>query len=159
MTYHDFAAQCHQELHTLQDEMHSRYKINGYANWYYDQHTGLFTFSTGEEELNFRYAEVGSLSEKSNTWMWAWHNDSVLAKARKPAETIKQYGETYGFEPLTTGVFEADEYDAWEFAGIALKLLGGIGVYRPYSDNLKKFVILLEVVGNRDFPTRQLHSV
>lgn len=136
-------------LKSLQAELHKQYNIDSYENWWYDQHTGLFTFSTGgEKELNFKYVEVGTFSEKSATWMWAWHNESILDKARKPSEAIKEFGGTHCFEKLTTGTFESDEYDAWEFAAIALELLGGKGVYRPVSEKLKHFFILQELIPN-----------
>jgi len=147
MTYEDFTTKCMASLKTLQAELHQHYNIDSYKKWWYDQHTGLFTFSEGQsQELNFRYVAIGTFSEKSNTWMWAWHKQSTLAKARKASEIIKEFGETHRFEKLTTGSFESDEFNAWEFAAIALELLGGIGAYRPVSDNLKKFVILQEFV-------------
>jgi len=151
MTYEDLTAKCMASLKTLQAKLHENYNIDSYENWWYDQHTGLFTFSEGQEqELNFRYVDVGTFSEKSNTWMWSWHNQSILAKARKPSEVLKEYGEVHGFEKLTAGVFESDEYDAWEFAAIALNFIGGIGIYRPVTDKLKHFFIFQELIPNEE---------
>ena len=42
--------------------------LEWYEKWFYNQRTGLLTFKTGDVELNFKYFEVGSFSEKSNTW-------------------------------------------------------------------------------------------
>lgn len=146
MTYEEFADQCCQELTKFQDKLHQTYDINSYTEWYYDQYTGLLTLSKDGNQINFRYAEVGSLSEKSNTWMWAWGNESVLEKARMPSLTIKEFGEKRGYQKLIESLFESDDYDAWEFTGIALKLLGGLGAYRPNNDQLKTFLVLQDFV-------------
>ena len=148
MIYEEFAAQCCHELTTFQDKLRKTYDIDSYTEWFYDQYTGLLTLSKGDDQINFRYVEVGSLSEKSNTWMWAWNNDSILEKARVTSLKIKDFGKKEGYQKLIDGFFESDDYDAWEFTAIALKLLGGQGAYRPYNDQLKKFLILQDFVDN-----------
>ena len=71
MDYPSFAEKSVDELKALQDKFETDYKISWYENWFYDQTTGLLTFSTGNEQVNFKFINVGSYSEKSNTWKWS----------------------------------------------------------------------------------------
>lgn len=147
--YDEFAQQCVEELKQLQDKFSRDYDIPSYKNWFYNQATGLLTFSTGSKELNFRFFNVGSFSEKSNTWKWSWSNEHVLDNVKIHAEQIKDFGRKHSFPNLTNGFFESSEIDAWEFAAIATQLCNGLGVYRPVSDNqLKIFLVVTEYVDN-----------
>jgi hypothetical protein len=70
--YNSFAKACLEHLKILQDKFQNEYDLDWYDNWFYNQSTGLLTFSTGSQELNFKYFNVGSFSEKSKTWKWSW---------------------------------------------------------------------------------------
>src|ERR1700731_608953 len=131
MDYSQFAAKCVEEVKVLQDSFSNEFNLNWYEHWFYDQTTGLLTFSTGDKELNFKYINVGSYSTKSNTWKWSWDNDSTLDKVKEPIKLVKDFGNSSNFPKLTEGYFPSDEIEAWEFTAIASKLLNGIGIYRP----------------------------
>ena len=51
MDYKSFAEECVQDLMALQEDFHSEYNVNGYENWFYNQGTGLLTFSTGDDPM------------------------------------------------------------------------------------------------------------
>ena len=147
--YNTFTEACVEDLKLLQDKFQAEYDLNWYENWFYNQATGLLTFNTGDTELNFRYFSVGSFSTKSNTWKWAWDNDTTLDNVKQQSEAIREFGLQSNFAKLTDGYFTSDEIEAWEFAAIAAKLTNGIGVYRPVSDDyLQLFMVITEVVDN-----------
>ena len=149
MDYNDFAEKCMDELHVLQDKFQKDFDINSYGNWFYNQVTGLLTFSNEEEELNFKYFEVGSFSQKGNTWKWAWDNEDSLENIKNASKDVKIFGAKSKYKKLIEGYFPSDEFDAWEFAAIALKIGNGIGVYRPVVDNqLQVYLIVTEFVDN-----------
>lgn len=149
VNYKTFAKTCNKELQVLQDVFQKEHDLNRYDNWFYNQITGLLTFSTANEELNFKYFSVGSFLEKENTWKWSWDNESIDENVKAQATIIREFGQQSNFEKLTTGYFECDEFEAWEFAAIAAKLTNGIGVYRPAIDNqLKLFFVITEIVDN-----------
>lgn len=136
-----------QNLQVVQDKFKAGYDIDWYENWFYNQSTGLLTFNTGDVELNFRYFDIGSFSTKSNTWKWSWDNDSILDSIKEQVDIVRDFGEKHNYTKLTTGYFGSDEFDAWEFAGIAITLTDAIGVYRPVSaNNLQHFLIVTEFV-------------
>ena len=150
LNYDEFAAACISELNPLQQNFLDNYDINGFDNWHYDQVSGLFTFSTGEKKLFFRYFDVGSYSTVSNTWMWSWRNGSVHENAKVFSLKVHEFGIQNSLDKLTAGTFECDEITAWELAAVALNINGGIGVYRPEKDGLQMFMVMLEVISEEE---------
>ncbi|MBB2145386.1 hypothetical protein GM921_07820 [Pedobacter sp. LMG 31464] len=147
--YNSFAKKCVDDLKSLQDRFQEEYDLNWYENWFYNQATGLLTFSSNEVELNFKYFEVGSFSEKLNTWMWSWDNDDTLDNVKEKTKLIKRFGQRSNFSRLTNGCFQSDEFEAWEFTAIATKVTNGIGVYRPVNhEQLQIFLVITEFVDN-----------
>jgi len=149
LDYEIFAEKCVEELKVLQDKFQNDYDLNWYENWFYNQATGLLTFSTGDQMLNFTYFQVGSFSEKSNTWKWAWDNETTLDNVKEKSTLVRDFGKRSNFQKLTEGYFPSDEIEAWEFTAIAAKLTKGIGVYRPIGDDqLQIFLVINEFVDN-----------
>ena len=146
MPYIEFAKNCVVDLVDTQSELESIYAIHDYENWFYNQATGLLTFSTGDDELNFKYVKVGSFSKKSNTWKWSWDNEHTLPNVKDEAIQVKEFGEKNGYKKLTEGYFASSEEEAWEFTAIAARLIKGIGAYRPTSEQLLIFMVLTEFV-------------
>ncbi|MBG8553553.1 hypothetical protein I5L79_08345 [Hymenobacter sp. BT594] len=146
--YIKFAKNCVTDLMDTQNELESIYPIHEYENWFYNQATGLLTFSTGDDELNFKYVNVGSFSKKFNTWKWSWDNEHTLSKVKDDILHVKEFGEKHGYEKLTGGYFASSEHEAWEFTAITAKLMKGIGAYRPTSEHLLIFMVLTEFVDN-----------
>lgn len=147
LDYNQFAEACVEELKVLQNKFQKKYHVDGYDNWFYNQATGLLTFSKDDQELNFKYIDIGTFSEKSKTWKWSWDNDTTLASIKEQVWAVKEFGEKSNFTKLTTGYFNCDEFDAWEFVAIAAKLTNGIGVYRPVNDEqLKIFLVVTEYI-------------
>ena len=149
--YNDYAEQCSEELRILQDKFQKDYDLNWYEDWFYNQVTGLLTFSTPHKELNFKYFEVGSFSAKTQTWKWAWDNNSTLKNIKERSKSIREFGYQMGFSKLTNGYFTSTEIEAWQFTAIAAKLEDGIGVYRPVSDGyLQIFMVLTDYLTTED---------
>jgi hypothetical protein len=147
--YDSFVETCVEELKLLQEKFQNDYGLTWYEDWFYNQTTGLLTFSTDEKELNFRYFDVGSFSEQSKTWKWSWDNETTLDSIKEKARMIREFGQQSNFPKLINGCFPSDEFDAYEFVAIAAKLSGGIGIYRPVGDNqLKIFLVITEFVDN-----------
>jgi hypothetical protein len=44
---------------------------------------------------------VGSISTESDTWLWAWANDSVDPQLSTSNGMVRDYGEEHGFNHLT----------------------------------------------------------
>lgn len=144
--YIEFAEKCVADIKILQDKFQQQYNLSWYEDWYYDQATGLLTFSTNGTEINFKYFQVGTFSRNTNTWKWAWDNDYILDNIKEKSLEIKAFGHTAHYKKLTDGYFESSEEEAWEFAAIAAHLTNAIGVYRPADKRLLMFLVLTEFV-------------
>lgn len=149
LDYKTFAQNCVRDLKLVQSQFQKEYDLDGYENWFYNQATGLLTFTTNEVEINFKYLEAGSFSQKSNTWLWSWANDDTLDNVKHAGELIKTFGEKSDYAQLTNGYFESNEFEAWEFTAIVAKLTNAIGVYRPVNDEqLQIYLVITEFVDN-----------
>lgn len=149
LSYPNFAKLCIKYLKALQEEFKTKYDVDSYGNWFYNQVTGFLTFNTGKKEINFKYEEVGTFSTITNTWKWAWDNENTLPIVKNQIGLVKDFGTDSNFDRLTSGYLESSEEEAWEFTAIAAKLLNGIGVYRPVSNHLLIFMVVLEHLDNQ----------
>lgn len=148
MTYTDFVQDHVRQFQSRQQEFKTRYAIASYENWFYTDATGLFTFSTGGDEINFRYQAAGTFSRNTKTWKWAWDNEHIADLVKEKLPAVKQVGKAHGFARLTTGYFESTEEEAWQLVTIAACILDGIGVYRVVDEHLLSYKVLMEVVEN-----------
>ncbi len=149
MNYSDFVTESFKKLQKKQDELYRKYDLNSYANWFYDQASGLLTFSDDGKELNFRYYEVGTFSKTTKTWKWSWDNEHTLKKVKEKIEEVKKCGQKANYKKLTEGLFDSHEDEGWDFTSISSNILSGIGAYRPQTERHFIFMVLYEVVDNK----------
>jgi len=144
ISYQDLLDKSFDYLTEQQDICKDEFKISTYKNWFYDQETGELTFSDdGVKKLIINYENVGTVSLKSNTWLWAWANNNTLDKVKSEIGVIKEYGDKREFEKLMTSKWPADEVDGWEMTSIAAYLMKAKGAYRVKSSDDSVFVYML----------------
>ena len=138
ISFADLSKSAYEYLNAQQDSINDAYKIDTYQSWYYDQFTGELTFSDmGIRKVIIDYEEVGSLSLKSNTWLWAWANPHLEERVKSQISLVRDYGMKRNFDKLVNQKWEADEYDAWEMTAIAAYLMNAKGAYRvPSNDSM-----------------------
>jgi len=88
---------------------------------------------------------VGSISTESDTWLWAWANDSVDPKLSAALSVVREFGEKSGFEHLTSKKWHAHGVDGWEMVSIAAFLLNARGAYRTPKGNGFTFMVMTNV--------------
>lgn len=156
MSYEEYAQKALEELKSVQETFGNLYPINRYANWFYNQTTGLLRFYNDDmDEIYFEYLPIGTYSTKTQTWMWEWNKETSLEKNKNQALTIREFGKQNNYEKLINPHFDSDIYDGSEFLAIAYKLLGGIGVYKPITDYLELYFLLLEKVPSEEARARE----
>ncbi|HEC00463.1 MAG TPA: hypothetical protein ENI91_02095, partial [Sphingomonadales bacterium] len=80
-----------QWLHKRQEKILTKFKIGEHDRWDRDEETGILTFShKGEPQVEAEFHFAGSFSKKSNTWMWAWANNSFAEKVKAASQKIKE---------------------------------------------------------------------
>ena len=144
ISFADLSKKAYEYLNNQQDSSKVVYNIGRYQNWYYDQYTGELTFSdSGVKKLIIEYEEVGSLSFKSNTWLWAWANPHLEDKIKSEITLVRDIGTKRNFEKLKNPKWTADEYDAWEMTAIAAYLMKAKGAYRAPSRDSSLFSFMI----------------
>jgi hypothetical protein len=88
---------------------------------------------------------VGSISTRSDTWLWAWANDSVDPQLSSSMGAVRDYGEKHGFNHLTSKKWHAHEVDGWEMTSIAALLLKARGAYRTPGDTGFTFMVMTDI--------------
>lgn len=144
ISFVELSIKSYEYLNEQQKFSDSLYKISSYENWFFDQTKGELTFSdSGIKKLIIDYEDVGSLSFKSNTWLWSWDNPTVEQKIKSQLSLVKDYGIRRNFRRLKIPKWQADEYDSWEMTAISAYLLKAKGAYRvPSKDSsLRIFMI------------------
>lgn len=142
MKYEEYADKICQKLTEFQNDFRDRFGIDNYSNWFYNQSSEILRLYSDDKEIYFRYIPIGTFSQKTKTWMWAWANkDSVESRKFKTLK-IKEFGEEKKYKNLINPHFAGDKYTGWELTSIAFDIIGGIGTYRVISDHLEKYFLL-----------------
>jgi hypothetical protein len=115
-------------LRECQAELERKFRLGHWPRFDWDQEAQQLVFSeNGTAKVAAAIQFVGSISTQSNTWLWAWANDSVDPKVSMSIITVRDYGEQHGFDHLTTKKWHAHEVDGWEMTSIAAFLLKARG--------------------------------
>lgn len=137
-------------LFKRQEECEQKYKMFNYESWFYNQDTGLLTFSDKNVvKIEIIYEQVGTILKSTNTWLWSWENPHIEEQVKKDILQVKEYGVENNIESLTKPKWRADEYDGWEMTAIAAYLLKAKGAYRFPLENTFSFVIFKEIYDRR----------
>ena len=133
-------------LTDCQHHLEQEYRLSKWSRYDWSQETRQLVFSDGGApkviaDIQF----VGSVSTKTDTWLWAWDNDSVNPSLFEALLRVRQYGEAHGFPHLTSPKWSAHEVDGWEMTSIAAFLLRAKGAYRSPRENGFTFMIITSV--------------
>jgi hypothetical protein len=125
------------ELGQKQDEL-LMHGIGEFERWDFDQRDGKLRFSSGAGATGVvaDVVIIGSYSAKSQTWKWAWANESLLPAIREAATVFRGLGAITGLDVFEDGdAVEIDADLAWQTVAMCVKHVGAIGAYRGPSQN------------------------
>jgi hypothetical protein len=88
---------------------------------------------------------VGSISTSSNTWLWAWANESDPESVKTKIRAVRRYGEKHHILKLACPHWDATEVDGWEMTSVAATVIGGVGSHRTPSADGYTFMLLTSV--------------
>ena len=129
-----FVASANQELAQKQEALGTDFGIGSFKRFWWEQATQKLQFFDDADALKLEadVIYIGSYSEKSNSWKWAWSNSSLLPWIRKRSEKLRELEAVTGIDLF--GQEKAfsieDESMAWELAAMSVKHLGAMGCYR-----------------------------
>ena len=147
LQYQELLKESRLYLDTQQARCDQEYSLNQFNRMDYEQETGRMIFSDVGviPRVVADYQIVGSLSGKSNTWLWAWDNPYLLENTIQDSWKVKEFGDKNDIEKLTSPKWEATEQDAWDMTAIASNLLRARGAYTFLSDDIRVFVIFRQI--------------
>ena len=126
-----------------QDKFLADFAIGDHDRWDRDQDTGVLVFSNeGQPQVEAEFHVAGSMSLKSNTWMWAWANESLSEQVRLESRRVRDFGDTHGYLPLSAHLVDASEEETGHFTAIMVKHLDAIGSYRTLENDLYTYMVI-----------------
>ena len=124
--------------------LNSRYGIGDFNKWDLDQESATLVFSNDSKKRAVcSVAAIGSIAK--GAWRWAWANSSILPPLSVESSKLKALAETTGMDIFSNESLVIDDDMPWELCGMALKELGGLGVYRCGTSEPSLFVIIKSV--------------
>jgi hypothetical protein len=85
---------------------------------------------------------VGSISAWEESFLWAWANESIPAKAREPLRDVRAFGEAHDLGLLTTAEWPATRAEGLEAMAAAGRILDADGTFVDSAGDLTMFFVL-----------------
>jgi hypothetical protein len=133
-------------LKERQAPLEAKYRLPHWPRYKWSQETAQLVFTEeGHPRVVAEILFVGSISTQSDTWLWAWANDSVNPRLHSEMGRVRGYGEAHSFPQLTTAKWHGHEVDGWEMTSIAAYVLQAVGAYRLRQEFGFTYVVMTHV--------------
>jgi hypothetical protein len=144
--YEHYVHEACADLQRRQDKLIEEYQISTWERYDWNQDKQELVFSQqGQPKVIAKIQFVGSFSNRSNTWRWAWANDTVVPGMKQDVILVKAFGEQRGWKRLVTPQWNADEQDGWDMTAVAVRLLNAKGAYRTPDEDGLTFMIIKDI--------------
>lgn len=129
-----------------QEALKRVFEIGTYERFDWYQEKGIIVFSTaGSPKVVADIQFAGSISNLTQSWLWAWRNETFLEPVTRASAHVRHVGERAGFAKLTRAKWRANDTDGWEMTSIQALWTGAEGVYRTPSGAGSTFMTLSKV--------------
>jgi len=134
--FESFIEQATEYLRSANDKNKRLFGIDDYARCEYDLFRNEIWWSDlNDPKVRAKVTIVGSISTKSDTWLWAWANPHFKDVEIGAIAAVSGFGEREGITKLTEEKWSAEEVDGWEMTSVSARLLEAQGAYRSPSDS------------------------
>ncbi|WHY79877.1 hypothetical protein QNH20_12325 [Neobacillus sp. WH10] len=128
--FDDYLDYCYDKLESKQGKLFQKYGIGSFEEYWYSQEGSILQFKTDSEvKLEFNVVFIGSWSSNSDTWMWAWGNESMIHQTRNQSIVLKELQQVTGYDIFANPYFKCDEAMAHELTAFAVEHLNAEGMY------------------------------
>ncbi|WP_367874512.1 DUF6882 domain-containing protein [Luteolibacter sp. Populi] len=129
--FEDFVGQATAYLVACNEKAQRHFGIGSYPRYEYDLHRGeIWWTEDGVPKVRGKLIVVGTLSTKSDTWLWAWANPYFSDIPLGPIDQVRDFGVTEGIAKLSEEKWAAENVDGWEMTSVSARLLEAQGGYR-----------------------------
>ena len=139
------------ELDRKDQLLRETYGLGSLGRWWFDQALRRVQFFDKNDNLAIEadVITIGSYAPESNSWRWAWANDTALPEMRQLAEPLRELTQVTGFDVFSQEhAFQIDgEGMAWELVAVSVRHLAAAGGYRIPSSNrpLYTYLAMMEI--------------
>lgn len=127
-----------------QKALRKEWPFDSYKQWGFDQLSGTFRieFEDGKG-LQADGQILGSYSSTGNSWEWGWHNPYVDPAIARDSNVVKNLGERFGINYLTTGTVPVPDEQFISFlCAVGLKATDSTGVFRGSAGPIEVMILL-----------------
>jgi hypothetical protein len=123
-------------MQAMGEDLSRTYELASYERSNVDIERGRITFySQNRPNLLAHGRLIGTYSQLSHTWQWAWANQSLPAQLREAARRLCDALPQREMWEITTQQFATDEQTAWGLCALVVVNQQAKGVYRaPIAD-------------------------
>jgi hypothetical protein len=144
--FQDFLRQAKWSMRSQMDQNEKEHQLSTYPRFDWDPWRRELVFSTaGTPKVVAGIQAVGSLSAKSNTWLWAWANSEYPEPLRQSVLRAKEFGTQHGVLRLIQPRWAAKEADGWDMTAIAFRLNEAKGAFRSPSPDGFTFMLFTDL--------------
>jgi hypothetical protein len=111
-------------------EAHLSWGLGSAGRWALDQTTGLITWFFPDRTATAPAQIIGTWLPASNSWLWAWANNSISPELARDSRMVRDWAEEHGHTSLTLPKVEADREAAASMSALAVRITGATGFYR-----------------------------
>ena len=134
------------ELSQKQEILKAEYDLGNYSNWHFDQLTEKLQFLNESQDLvvEANVLVIGSYALESNSWKWAWANDSFTPAIREKSNSLVGLAEFTGLSLFSKEetISVENESMAWELGAFSVKYLNSLGLYRAPTKDGNQLIYL-----------------
>ncbi|MEW6304878.1 MAG: DUF6882 domain-containing protein [Verrucomicrobiota bacterium] len=145
--YNRYLNGCLNKLVAKNNRLIEEFELGKFEAWDIDQEDGRLVFSDpqGRPGVEAAVCFIGTFSQITNTWLWAWGNRTVAPGMARDVATLKVVGQENGIPDFTEQKWPCDDKVAWAMAAAATEILGGKGVYAAHLDDSILFMMYKDV--------------
>jgi hypothetical protein len=146
--FDEFLAESLAALERKQGALTATFALGSFAAFWFDQPSATLEFRDdgGRAQLVASVVPIGSHSSRSETWMWAWANQSLLAGLREQAMPLRELATVTGMAAFGQPSIKASSPEMpWELTAFAVRLLGAMGAYKAPGVNGDLYLAIMKV--------------
>jgi hypothetical protein len=114
-------------------------------DWQLDSDQGELVFRFPGRTAIAQVQVIGTYDTENRAWMWSWANPLIAENLKGQAVWLREYGERYGIERLTTPEWLGEESDCWYMVALAAKLADMQGAYRGPAPETQTFMTFTQL--------------
>ena len=141
--FQSYLEQSYASLREKQLQLIEEYHLGDYSRYAFDQQRGIIQFSNDEHDIYFKAIFIGTWSDKSQTWMWAWANPSLLSCTRAHSAALKRLAFITKNTDFYHEVIPGSEVIAHAMTSVAVDYLNAMGMYISPEGQNKVFMAIM----------------